>query len=237
MQPVSKQHAQAFAEALLANHGNATAAARVLQYEDARGSGHRMSRHPLVLAALAPLAQAHLASMTPRAIQTLGNLLNTGSPYVRLEAAKDILDRNGVGTSREPPKSSQLVVNINLSQPQISATGDALHVVETALLDDVSVSRGLENSAPSLPSTSPAHDFSTEVVEPPAHDFFTAVSAPVQDIADAVLQPLEEHVTTSSEGTKGDTELLLTLASDERERTEEEQGYARGRGKFSLEIE
>ena len=45
----------------------------------------------------------------------LAALLSTGSPYVRLEAAKDILDRNGVGTAHEPPRSQQLVVNINLA--------------------------------------------------------------------------------------------------------------------------
>ncbi len=183
MTPISKQHAQAFAEALLANHGNATAAARVLKYEDARGSGHRLSRHPLVLSALAPMAQAHLAALSPRAIATLGQLLNTGSPYVRLEAAKDILDRNGVGTSREPPKSSQLVVNINLSATHAAPATQAivLDADETSL--DVGETEALENSNLSLPSTSPTHDFSAEVPE----------------ISEAVAKPLDLELEPESD--------------------------------------
>jgi hypothetical protein len=166
MQPMTKQTAQAFAEALLANHGNATAAARALQYENAKDIGHRYARHPLVLASLAPMATAHLNSLTPKAIQTLNALLTAGSPYVRLEAAKDVLDRNGVGTSREPPKSSQLVVNINLSQSNAAANSDAARVVTTTLLDAVEDEGALENSDPSHSSTSPAHDFSPEPFSP-----------------------------------------------------------------------
>ena len=238
MQPVSKQIAQAFAEALLANHGNATAAARTLQYENAKDIGHRYARHPLVLAALAPMAQQHLSSLTPKAIQTLNSLLTAGSPYVRLEAAKDILDRNGVGTSREPPKSSQLVVNINLSGSSAPALAHApLLDIETTTPQRGDEVPPLENSGTTSVSTSPAHDFSGQVVAAPAHDFFSAVSAPVQDIADAVLQPLAEHVTTLSEGTKGDDELLLTAASETEERTEGEQGGGGRREKFSLDIE
>jgi len=164
MNLISKERAQAFAEALLANHGNATAAARALEYDAPQANGHRMARHPLVLASLAPLAQAHLNSLTPKAIQTLNSLLSTGSAYVRLEAAKDILDRNGVGTSREPPRSQQLVVNINL-QPSTHAL---LDVTSSAVLDDGTPSTveekvPLENPGPLLPSTSPAHDFSLGV--------------------------------------------------------------------------
>jgi hypothetical protein len=118
-----------------------------------------------VLRALAPLSQAHLNALTPKAIQTLAALLNTGSPYVRLEAAKDILDRNGVGTAHEPPRSQQLVVNINLSP---STAGDVTPPVVLdvdAIADDVSGARALENSDPSHSSTSSPHDFSTEALD------------------------------------------------------------------------
>lgn len=224
MLPVSKQVAQAFAEALLANHGNATAAARQLQYENAKDIGHRYARHPLVLAALAPMAQQHLSSLTPKAIQTLNSLLTAGSPYVRLEAAKDILDRNGVGTSREPPKSSQLVVNINLSAPNAS-TNTVPNTVDVLATDiDARETEGLENSALSPSLTSPAYDFSAEVPEIPE-----AVTQP--------LVPTEDLVTAFGEGTKGDTGLLLTLASDETRGTEGEQGHARAASEFSLDIE
>jgi hypothetical protein len=193
MQLISKQTAQAFAEALIANHGNATAAARTLQYDDAPGTGHRYSRHPLVLAALAPLAQAHLNSLTPKAIQTLSHLLSNGSPYVRLEAAKDILDRNGVGTSREPPKSSQLVVNINL-QPASTVSADAATVIVQEEVSSATVKEGgLENSVLDNSSTSPAHDFSPEVS--PAHDFL--LEAP--EVSALVVRPLDLELEVEKE--------------------------------------
>ncbi len=183
MNVISKERAQAFAEALINQHGNATAAARLLKYDDPQQTGHRYARHPLVLAALAPMAQAHLNSLTPKAIQTLAHLLSNGSPYVRLEAAKDVLDRNGVGTSREPPKSSQLVVNINLSATHAvpDTTAIVLDADETSL--DVGETEALENSNLSLPSTSPAHDFSQEVPE----------------ISEAVAKPLDLELEPESD--------------------------------------
>src|SRR5258705_12829563 len=126
MNSISKEVAQAFAEALVLNHGNATAAARSLKYDNPKGVGHRYSRHPLVLKALGPMAQAHLSALTPKAIQTLNALLTASSAFVRLEAAKDILDRNGVGTSHEAPRSQQLVVNINLGDTTPAASIDSL---------------------------------------------------------------------------------------------------------------
>ena len=183
MESISEATAQAFAQALISNHGNATAAARSLKYDDAAGTGHRYKRHPLVLKCLAPMAAAQLQSLTPQAIQTLGHLLNNGSPYVRLEAAKDVLDRNGVGTSREAPRSAQLVVNINLSP---AAPADVTPVtLELTSTDPIAqVGEGaLENFGSSLSSTSSAHSFSPEVS--PAHDFSPEASQP--------LVPEEEH--------------------------------------------
>jgi hypothetical protein len=188
MHLISKQTAQAFAEALISNHGNATAAARALEYEDAKGVGHRYSRHPLVLAALAPLAAAHLNALTPKAIQTLSSLLTAGSPYVRLEAAKDILDRNGVGTSREPPKSSQLVVNINLQPTSTVAALAPTVIVQDETSSAVSETEALENSDPSDSSTSAAHDFLSGVSSTSSpHDF----SLGVLEARETVPQPLD----------------------------------------------
>jgi hypothetical protein len=56
----------------------------------------------------------HLAALTPRAVQTLARLLSDKSGYIRLKAAKDILNRNGLGVSKEPMQTGQLVVNINI---------------------------------------------------------------------------------------------------------------------------
>jgi hypothetical protein len=186
MEMISKERAQAFAEALLLHHGNATAAARSLEYDNPSSKGHWYSRHPLVLRALAPLAQAHLNALTPKAIQTLAALLNTGSPYVRLEAAKDILDRNGVGTAHEPPRSQQLVVNINLS-PNTGADATPPVVLDLdAIPDDVSEARALENSDPSHSSTSPGHDFSLEVLD-------ANVSRPVMLECSSIPSPLKRE--------------------------------------------
>ena len=165
MQSISREAAEAFAEALILNHGNATAAARSLKYDNASSTGHRYSRHPLVLKALAPLAQAHLAAMTPRAIQTLGSLLSASSAFVRLEAAKDILDRNGVGTSREPPRSQQLVVNINLGDAMLTPAQPSIVLDAADEFVSSTEGRGVENSHPLSSPTTPAHDFSTEVLD------------------------------------------------------------------------
>jgi hypothetical protein len=165
MESISKERAQAFAEALVSNHGNATAAARSLKYDNPKGVGHRYSRHPLVLKALAPLAQSHLSALTPKAIQTLATLLHAKSAFVRLEAAKDILDRNGVGTAKEPPRSQQLVVNINLGDvmpPNTSATVVLEHEAHPLLSPR---GQGVENDVLSLGATSLTHDFSTEVLD------------------------------------------------------------------------
>jgi len=56
----------------------------------------------------------HLAALTPRAVQTLARLLSDKSGYIRLKAAKDILNRNGPGVSKEPTQTGQLVVDINI---------------------------------------------------------------------------------------------------------------------------
>lgn len=169
MEQISEERAQAFAQALINNHGNATAAARSLNYDDAPQSGHRMSRHPLVQKALAPMAHAQLQSLTPQAIRTLGHLLNNGSPYVRLEAAKDVLDRNGVGTSREPPKSAQLVVNINLVPAAPVLDPATLDLTAASVTSVVSKETPLENSDISSSTTSSAYDFSPEALQPLAN--------------------------------------------------------------------
>jgi hypothetical protein len=70
-----------------------------------------------------------------------------------------------VGTAHEPPRSQQLVVNINLSP---STAGDVTPPVVLdvdAIADDVSEEGALENSDPSHSSTSPGHDFSLEVLD------------------------------------------------------------------------
>ena len=87
------------------------------------------------------------------------------SPYVRLEAAKDILDRNGVGTAKEPPRSQQLVVNINLGDAMPAISPPTVVVDEEAHPLMSPQGQGVENDVLSLGATSPTHDFSTEVLD------------------------------------------------------------------------
>ena len=63
---------------------------------------------------LQPMLVEHLAALTPRAVQTLARLLSYKIGYIRLKAAKDIFNRNGVEVSKEPMWAGQLVVNINI---------------------------------------------------------------------------------------------------------------------------
>ena len=67
-----------------------------------------------MLRLLQPMLVEHLAALTPRAVQTLARLLSDKSGYIRLKAAKDILNRNGPGVSKEPTQTGQLVVDINI---------------------------------------------------------------------------------------------------------------------------
>jgi len=200
MNSISKEVAQAFAEALVLNHGNATAAARSLEYDNPKGTGHRYSRHPLVLKALAPLAQQHLSALTPKAIQTLSSLLTAKSAFVRLEAAKDILDRNGVGTAHEAPRSQQLVVNINLGDttPAASVQQVVLEHEGTAVV--ATETRAPENLGSALGATTPAHDFSTEVLD-------ERIAQPLELESSLIPSPLKEKGASGFFGEESDFNL------------------------------
>ena len=56
----------------------------------------------------------YLSALTPRAIQTLAGLLTNKSGYIRLEAAKDILNRTGVGAARDGSNTSPLLISIQI---------------------------------------------------------------------------------------------------------------------------
>src|SRR6516164_3074331 len=103
--PISDDRARQFATALISHRGNQTQAAIACGYKPgnaARCAGRELSRNPRVLRLLQPMLVEHLAALTPRAVQTLAGLLSDKSGYIRLKAAKDILNRNGLGVSKEP---------------------------------------------------------------------------------------------------------------------------------------
>src|SRR5215475_4107786 len=129
VQRISDELAERFANALIAHGGNQTAAARACGYDDGPGAGWRgrdLARNPKVLKCLQPLLVQHLQSLTTRAVQTLGALLSNKSGYIRLEAAKDILNRNGVGADAEPLRAQPLVVRINLAVQAPASTATVI---------------------------------------------------------------------------------------------------------------
>lgn len=107
---------RAFVDAFLANGGNRTKAAIEAGYgeKSAHVTGCRLAKHPKIRAALAEYTTQVLAELAPHAALTLGHLLGSKSGYVRLEAAKTILDRNGVGVQKQPTQQQAMVVNIKL---------------------------------------------------------------------------------------------------------------------------
>jgi hypothetical protein len=64
--------------------------------------------------AFAIRAQSKLASLTPKAISTIAGILTNKSGYIRLEAAKDILNRNGVGVQKDGASTQPLVISIKI---------------------------------------------------------------------------------------------------------------------------
>ena len=130
-----------FAEALLANGGNKSAAARAAGagQQASRVAGQRMARNPKVQAYLAQLVNEHLTLGSVVAVRTLVRLAGRAkSQYVQLEAAKDVLDRNAVGRDARAPRGAVgLTVVFNLA-PQ-----------ENAPIRDLAINgAGVENPPP-----------------------------------------------------------------------------------------
>ena len=178
-EPISNERAEAFAKALLANGGNRTAAARNMGYRDPNRAGYDLSRHALVLKYLQPMAQQQLASLTPRAIQTLAGLLTNKSGYIRLEAAKDILNRNGVGADRNTSIGSPLLISIKIGQRDLQSVSGGSAPEHNAGSEPEFEPGGRKLDA-GEPTRSPTHDFPEKVISverSPAYDFSPKVQA------------------------------------------------------------
>jgi hypothetical protein len=194
MAQITDERAKAFAKALVACGGNKTQAAITIGYDigpRSRVAGSDLARNPKVLKYLQPMVLEALQALTPRAVVTLGALLNNKSGYIRLEAVKDILNRNGVGVGKEPVQTGQLVVNINirdhdklgggvetssLPQPQVVDVEPTLpdEDAEVAAAQPLLTLDGIPLVVPheqpgglksdtQKPRASPTHDFSPEV--------------------------------------------------------------------------
>jgi hypothetical protein len=130
--PISDDVAQRFAEALITHSGNQSAAAVACGYTPgniARSRGRDLARNPRVLKILQPLVMQHISALTPKAVQTLSGLLTAKSSYIRLEAAKDILNRTGVGVDQQPLRAQPLLIRINLGTGQQGHSADTNPVV------------------------------------------------------------------------------------------------------------
>jgi phage terminase small subunit len=111
---------EAFADAFVANGGNATEAALTAGYAktSARQQGHRLLKLPKVQAAVEAIARDQLASHAPLAIETLRRLMTTSrSDKVRLDAALGVLDRTGFSTVQRHMHAvkGELSVSIDLT--------------------------------------------------------------------------------------------------------------------------
>jgi hypothetical protein len=100
----------------------------------------------------------HLAALTPRAVQTLAGLLSDKSGYIRLKAAKDILNRNGQGVSKEPTQTGQLVVDINIRKHDQVGRNNA-PPIPVANASDIT---DLDLDGPELPTVLPSNKSSVE---------------------------------------------------------------------------
>lgn len=124
---------KAFALALVMNGGNRTKAAKAAGYsaKTADVMGSELSRNPKVRAELRRMTVDMLDDLAPKAVRTLDKLLRNHSGYVRLEAAKDILNRNMVGVLKQAPTTAAVTVNINL----VPVSGAMRVVNPTPLID------------------------------------------------------------------------------------------------------
>jgi hypothetical protein len=119
--PISEERARQFAQALVASGGNRTAASALCGFPAGNTGAARamyMCQHHLVQKHIQIELQNELQRLVPRAIATLEALTASKSSYLRLEASRDILNRNAIGTARERANDQPFVVSIEIGQPQ-----------------------------------------------------------------------------------------------------------------------
>ena len=119
----------------------------------------------------------YLSALTPRAIQTLAGLLTNKSGYIRLEAAKDILNRTGVGAARDGSNTSPLLISIRI--------GDRMLASPSGGVDSANVATSGADFGPGGRKSEEAEEART-----PAHNFFPKVSpARVSEVLDLDVEP------------------------------------------------
>jgi phage terminase small subunit len=109
----------AFVKALVTNGGNKTQAAITAGYspKTAREQAYDLIKIPHVMHAILEATLTNFIANAPKAQATLKSLLEAKSEYVRLEAAKDLLDRAGLKPVDKHSHSitGDISINIDLS--------------------------------------------------------------------------------------------------------------------------
>ena len=108
-------------EAMLCARGSALEAIREAGYKDP-SAGYRALRSNAVQQELMRRARAALVADVGLALATRRELLTSNSDHVRLDAAKDILNRAGLVTDAAVaagPTGQPVRININLAPPSI----------------------------------------------------------------------------------------------------------------------
>ena len=115
--PGERRYVEAFAVNGL-DQGKAYSIAYGCKIESARRGATRIHHMPHVQAAIQAATRQRLTDLAPRAVDTMGSLLTAGSERVQLEAAKGVLDRNGMAPTPSPSSGAQgLSVTINIAAP------------------------------------------------------------------------------------------------------------------------
>jgi phage terminase small subunit len=134
--PISDERAKAFAQALVASGGNRAQAAASLGYPSkwAKERGMALVRNPKVQKYLQTELYQQLQSLTPKAVATLEALLSNKSAYIRLDAAKDILNRNGISAQHDRISSQPLsaIINLDVPKPPETSESSATTIIENA---------------------------------------------------------------------------------------------------------
>lgn len=102
-----------FVELLVEGPANRTKAAVAAGYSkhSAKFIAHRLWQHPAIRAYHTQLVEFRLGRASARAAEVIEALLDSPSHFVRLEAAKDILDRAG----HKPVERKQLLIGGSVS--------------------------------------------------------------------------------------------------------------------------
>lgn len=146
---------EAFVAAFVEADGNVAEASRIAGYTSA-SSGHEALKSPTVQHAIAKLTRERIHHLAPRMVNILKELaLNAKSSFVRLDAAKTLLDRAGFG----PIERAELQIDASLTL--------RIDLSESEVVHPVVIEGGVKNQTDQLVSPSPAREISSKALMQP----------------------------------------------------------------------